>query len=88
MRASPILRRNGLARLLALAFLVSLSACGSCKREREEEPPQIVIVDDAGLRPRAMRRPFDRHRRDSGIPLLPMGTFPHPSSSAPAAPIE
>lgn len=92
MPAHPSPHRNELARLrrlVALAFLVSLTACGSCKRE--EEPAQVVIVDEAGLRPRAMRRPFDRHHRDAGIPLLPtIGTIPHPSAStgAPAPPIE
>jgi hypothetical protein len=61
--------------------MAALPACSSCERKSE---PTVVVVDDGGARPRAHRRPFDRYRRDGGVPTL---YLPH-SDAASAPPIE
>jgi hypothetical protein len=63
-------------------FVAAAAAVPGCSRSCEaKKEPTVVIVDDGGPQPRALKRPFDLRRPDSGVPLF----RPRPLASADAS---
>lgn len=74
--ATPVTRTT-FRSVFLLAFVGALPACSNCGEKKKE--PVVVIVDDGGEHS-FRRRPFERHRRDGGVPRF-LPRFPASDAS-------